>query len=200
LCYVGGVFTDRDEGTESQSMENIFKYAIFHYNRLAKEAHNLSFKIRIKEETLSLIAAESAVQTVHDGLKKILIKILLFFLFHLVCTLVHQRRVQGIFGPPYPELATLVHSICYHVDIPFINVCSSCYDVENPEDNVNDDIEPIQRRDRMSINLYPSNQDLNIAFHNLTHKLKWTKFLIIYDMDSGRNIFSKLKSKIYLHL
>ncbi len=69
FSFAGGVFTDRDEGTESQSMENIFKYAIFHYNRLAREAHNLSFKIRIKEETLSLIAAESAVQTVHDGIK-----------------------------------------------------------------------------------------------------------------------------------
>ena len=68
MFLLGGVFTDRDEGTESQSMENIFKYAIFHYNRLAKEAHNLAYKIRIKEETLSLIAAESAVQTVQDGL------------------------------------------------------------------------------------------------------------------------------------
>ena len=48
-------------------MESVFKYAIFHYNRLVKEAHNLSFKIRIKEETLNLIASESAVQTVHDG-------------------------------------------------------------------------------------------------------------------------------------
>jgi hypothetical protein len=48
-------------------MESIFKYAIFHYNRLAKDAHSLSFKIRIQEETLSLIAAESAVQTVQDG-------------------------------------------------------------------------------------------------------------------------------------
>jgi len=68
FCFAGGVFTDRDEGTETQSMENIFKYAIFHYNRLAKEAHNLAFKIRIKEETLSLIAADSAVQTIHDGM------------------------------------------------------------------------------------------------------------------------------------
>ena len=49
-------------------MESVFKYAIFHYNRLVKEAHNLSFKIRIKEETLNLIASESAVQTVHDGM------------------------------------------------------------------------------------------------------------------------------------
>ncbi len=71
FCFPGGVFTDRDEGTESQSMENIFKYAIFHYNRLPKEAHNLLHKIRIKEETLSLIAAESAVQTVHDGIANI---------------------------------------------------------------------------------------------------------------------------------
>ncbi|CAF1512058.1 unnamed protein product [Rotaria sp. Silwood1] len=172
---IGGVFTDRDEGTETQSMENIFKYAIFHYNRLAKEAHNLSFKIRIKEETLSLIAAESAVQTVHD-----------------VCSLIHQRHVQGIFGPPYPELATLVHSICYHVDIPFINVCSSCYDVENPDEEPNDYIEQIPRRDRMSINLYPSNQDLNIAFHSLIYKLQWTKFLIIYDIDSGLTRLQKL--------
>jgi hypothetical protein len=94
--------------------------------------------------------------------------------------------VQGIFGPPYPELATLVHSICYHVDIPFINVCSSCYDVENPDEEATDETEHIPRRDRMSINLYPSNQDLNLAFHNLTRKLTWTKFLIIYDMDSGK--------------
>ncbi len=194
FCFLGGVFTDRDEGTESQSMENIFKYAIFHYNRLAKDAHSLSFKIRIKEETLGLIAAESAIQTVHDGLSNIdrdfpYFSVVFFF---LVCSLVHQRRVQGIFGPPYPELATLVHSICYHVDIPFINVCSSCYDVENPDENVNDEIDAIQRRDRMSINLYPSNQDLNIAFHNLTHQLKWTKFLIIYDMDSGKDLVIKL--------
>lgn len=69
LFLSGGVFTDRDEGTDIQSMENIFKYAIFHYNRMAKDAHNLLYKIRIKEETLSLIAAESAVQTVHDGIK-----------------------------------------------------------------------------------------------------------------------------------
>ena len=48
-------------------MESIFKYAIFHYNRLPRRAHNLAFKIRIQEETLSLIAAESAVQTVQDG-------------------------------------------------------------------------------------------------------------------------------------
>jgi hypothetical protein len=66
----GGVFTDRDEGIDTQSMESIFKYAIFHYNRLAKNAHNLSFQIRIQEETLSLIAAESAVQTVQDGRRK----------------------------------------------------------------------------------------------------------------------------------
>jgi hypothetical protein len=46
----------------------------------------------------------------------------------------------------------------------------------------------------MSINLYPSNQDLNIAFHNLTHKLRWNKFLIIYDMDSGKN--KKFKTRL----
>ncbi len=67
--FSGGVFTDRDEGTDTQSMESIFKYAIFHYNRMAKNAHSLSYKIRIQEETLSLIAAESAVQTVQDGKK-----------------------------------------------------------------------------------------------------------------------------------
>lgn len=51
-------------------MESVFKYAIFHYNRMAKEGHNLAYKIRIKEESLSLMAAESAVQTVHDGMTK----------------------------------------------------------------------------------------------------------------------------------
>lgn len=116
-----------------------------------------------------------------------------FFSLHthfLVCTLVHQRHVQGIFGPPYPELATLVHSICYHVDIPFINVCFSCYDVESSDENFTND--STAQKALMSINLYPSNQDLNIAFHNLTHKLHWNRFLIIYDMESGLRRLQKL--------
>lgn len=61
------MFTDRDEGNNIHPMESVFKYAIFHYNRLAKHAHNISFQIRLQEETLNLIAAESAVQTVQDG-------------------------------------------------------------------------------------------------------------------------------------
>ena len=183
----GGVFTDRDEGTNSQSMESIFKYAIFHYNRLPRGIHNLSFKIRIQEETLSLIAADSAVQTVQDGKIRLFPPppVTLSFSSVLVCALIHQRRIQGIFGPPYPELATLVHSISNHVDIPFINVCSTCYDVESLDDEAHYESEHHQKRSRMTINLYPSNQDLNVAFHNLTHKLQWTKFLIIYDTDSG---------------
>lgn len=92
--------------------------------------------------------------------------------------MVHQRRLQGIFGPPYPEFATLVHSICYHVNIPFINVCSSCYDLESLDENISNDL--------LSINLYPSNEDLNLAFHDLIHQLRWHKFLIIYDMESGK--------------
>ncbi|CAF0775028.1 unnamed protein product [Rotaria sordida] len=165
---IGGVFTDLDEGTHAQNMESIFKYAIFHYNRLDRDAHNLSFKIRLQEETLGLIAFESSIQAVHD-----------------VCSLVHQRRVQGIFGPSYSEYATLIHSICYHVNIPFINVCSSCYQTENLVGDIDDDIDFKSKHDHVSINLYPSIEDLNIAFHNLTHKLQWSKFLIIYDIESG---------------
>ncbi|CAF2522856.1 unnamed protein product [Rotaria sp. Silwood2] len=149
-------------------MESIFKYAIFHYNRLDKDAHNLSFKIRLQEETLGLLVSGSSVQAVHN-----------------VCSLVHQRRVQGIFGPSYSEFATLIHSICYHVNIPLINVCSSCYNAENLAGDIEDDIDYRSKHDHISINLYPSNQDLNIAFHDLTYKLHWTKFLIIYDIDSG---------------
>ena len=67
FLFRGGVFTDRDEGIDIHHMESVFKYAIFHYNRLSKDAHNISYKIRLQEETLSLIAAESAVQTVQDG-------------------------------------------------------------------------------------------------------------------------------------
>lgn len=51
-------------------MESIFKYAIFHYNRLPQSWHTLSHRIRIQEESLSLIASEYAVQTVQDGRKK----------------------------------------------------------------------------------------------------------------------------------
>ncbi|CAF3034688.1 unnamed protein product [Rotaria socialis] len=164
----GGVFTDRDEGTSLQSMESIFKYAIFHYNRLAKDAHNLTHKINLQAETLNLISSGSTLKTVED-----------------VCSLIHQRRVQGIFGPPYIELATLAHSICCHINIPFINVCSNCYDPENLAGDAEEQWDNVTRHDCVSINLYPSNAELNIAFHNLTHKLHWNKFIIIYDIESG---------------
>lgn len=106
--------------------------------------------------------------------------------------MVHQRRLQGIFGPPYPELATLVHSICYHVDIPFINVCSSCYDMENDNEENNYEFERVSKHNLVSINLYPSNEDLNLAFHDLIHRFQWTKFLIIYDIESGLKRLQKL--------
>ena len=106
--------------------------------------------------------------------------------------MVHQRRLQGIFGPPYAELATLVHSICYHVDIPFINVCSSCYDMESVNEEMNHDFEHVSKPNLVSINLYPSNEDLNIAFHDLIHRFQWTKYLIIYDIDSGLKRLQKL--------
>ncbi|CAF1037266.1 unnamed protein product [Rotaria magnacalcarata] len=149
-------------------MESIFKYAIFHYNRLANDAHNLTHKINLQAETLHLVSSESTLQTVDD-----------------VCSLVHQRRVQGIFGPPCIELATLAHSICCHINIPFINVCSNCYDPENLAGDAEEEWDNVTRHDCVSINLYPSNEDLNIAFHNLTHKLQWNKFIIIYDIESG---------------
>lgn len=94
--------------------------------------------------------------------------------------MIQHRRLQGIFGPPYPEFATLVHSICYHVSIPFINVCSSCYDL--------DSIDEQNFEELLSINLYPSNEDLNLAFHNIIRQFRWNKFLIIYDMESGKSI------------
>lgn len=108
----------------------------------------------------------------------------------LVCSLVHHRPVQGIFGPPYVELETLIHSICHHVNIPLINVCSFCYDPDSLAGDFDDEADYVPRNDLISINLYPSNEDLNIAFHNLTHKLQWTKFLIIYDIELGNEIFS----------
>lgn len=185
MSRLGGVFTDRDEESDTQTMESIFKYAIFNYNRLPLGYHNLSYKIRIQEETLNLISSESPIQTVYEGswnsltnIKRIIVR----FYFASVCSLIQQRRIQGIFGPPYNDLATVVHSIAHHVSIPFINVCSTCY----PIDNFDDEFDESFRSHHMTINLYPSNYDLNIAFHNLTHQLEWTRFLIIYDSDSGK--------------
>ena len=172
-------------------MEGIFKYAIFHYNRLAENTHNLSYKIRVQGEILNLMTVDSTAQIVQEGICRNFSLIHSNFeiktLFLLVCSLLHQRQIQGIFGPPNPQLETLVSSISYHTSIPFINVCSSCYDAENPTEDIDDTVDHRSTRNHMSINLYPSNYDLNLAFHNLTHKLKWTKFIIIYDMDSGKN-------------
>ena len=83
----------------------------------------------------------------------------------------------------------------YHVDMPLINVCSSCYNVENLAGNNDSELDYPVEHHRMSINLYPSNRDLNIAFHHLIYKLQWTKFLIIYDTNSGKKKERNLTSQ-----
>ncbi|CAF0966604.1 unnamed protein product, partial [Didymodactylos carnosus] len=159
---IGGVFTDRDEGSDTKTMEYVFKSAVFYFNR--KNNTNWNNNIKYSVETINISATGSAVQAVKD-----------------VCSIIETRHVSGMFGPPYPPLSTLVQSMCYYVDIPFVNVCSTCYDSENDDD---DDSEQTKLR-KMFVNLYPSNRDLNLAFQSLTQKLQWTKFLIIYDTDSG---------------
>ena len=50
-------------------MESIFKYAMFHYNRMVTDSHNLSHKIRLRGDTLSLMTEKSTVKTIQDGIE-----------------------------------------------------------------------------------------------------------------------------------
>ncbi|XP_023168343.1 glutamate receptor ionotropic, kainate 2 isoform X3 [Drosophila hydei] len=80
-----------------------------------------------------------------------------------------EAGVQAIFGPTDPLLATHVQSICEAFDIPHIEVRI--------------DLEVSVKE--FSINLYPSQNIMNLAYRDLMMYLNWTKVAIIYEEDYG---------------
>ncbi|XP_050301824.1 glutamate receptor ionotropic, kainate 2 isoform X2 [Anthonomus grandis grandis] len=77
--------------------------------------------------------------------------------------------VQAIFGPSDPILGAHIQSICEALDVPHI------------EARV--DFEPVSKQ--LSINLHPSQENMNKAFKDLMAFLNWTKVAIIYEEDYG---------------
>ncbi|XP_072394933.1 glutamate receptor ionotropic, kainate 2 [Diabrotica undecimpunctata] len=77
--------------------------------------------------------------------------------------------VQAIFGPSDPILGAHIQSICEALDVPHI------------EARV--DFEPTSKE--LSINLHPSQENMNKAFKDLMAFLNWTKVAIIYEEDYG---------------
>ncbi|XP_030568197.1 glutamate receptor ionotropic, kainate 2 isoform X2 [Drosophila novamexicana] len=80
-----------------------------------------------------------------------------------------EAGVQAIFGPTDPLLAAHVQSICEAFDIPHIEVRI--------------DLEIGVKE--FSINLYPSQNIMNLAYRDLMMYLNWTKVAIIYEEDYG---------------
>ncbi|XP_064537512.1 glutamate receptor ionotropic, kainate 2 isoform X2 [Drosophila montana] len=80
-----------------------------------------------------------------------------------------EAGVQAIFGPTDPLLAAHVQSICEAFDIPHIEVRI--------------DLEISVKE--FSINLYPSQNIMNLAYRDLMMYLNWTKVAIIYEEDYG---------------
>lgn len=81
--------------------------------------------------------------------------------------------VQAIFGPSDPVLGAHIQSICEALDVPHL------------ETRI--DFEPLSKE--LSINLHPSQENMNKAFKDLMTFLNWTKVAIIYEEDYGECIF-----------
>uniref|UniRef100_A0AAR5PLJ9 Receptor ligand binding region domain-containing protein n=1 Tax=Dendroctonus ponderosae TaxID=77166 RepID=A0AAR5PLJ9_DENPD len=77
--------------------------------------------------------------------------------------------VQAIFGPSDPILGAHIQSICEALDVPHLEARI--------------DFEPASKQ--LSINLHPSQDNMNRAFKDLMAFLNWTKVAIIYEEDYG---------------
>lgn len=80
-----------------------------------------------------------------------------------------ETGVQVIFGPSDPLLGGHIQSICEALDIPHVEAR----------------IDLDQNVKEFSINLYPSQTHMNIAYRDLMAYLNWTKVAIIYEEDNG---------------
>ncbi|KAG5865362.1 hypothetical protein JTB14_036346 [Gonioctena quinquepunctata] len=77
--------------------------------------------------------------------------------------------IQAIFGPSDPILGAHIQSICEALDVPHIEARI--------------EFEPVSKE--LSINLHPSQENMNKAFKDLMIFLNWTKVAIIYEEDYG---------------
>ncbi|XP_060534775.1 glutamate receptor ionotropic, kainate 2 [Cylas formicarius] len=80
-----------------------------------------------------------------------------------------EYGVQAIFGPSDPILGAHIQSICEALDVPHLEARI--------------DFEPLSKE--LSINLHPSQENMNKAFKDLMNFLNWTKVAIIYEEDYG---------------
>uniref|UniRef100_A0A1A9UIH8 Glutamate receptor ionotropic, kainate 2 n=1 Tax=Glossina austeni TaxID=7395 RepID=A0A1A9UIH8_GLOAU len=80
-----------------------------------------------------------------------------------------EHGVQVLFGPTDPLLAGHIQSICESFDLPHI------------ETRI--DLDTTIKE--FSINLYPSQYHLNLAYRDLMVYLNWTKVAVIYEEDYG---------------
>ncbi|KAK6633918.1 hypothetical protein RUM44_004525 [Polyplax serrata] len=80
-----------------------------------------------------------------------------------------ENGIQAIFGPTDPLLGAHIQSICEALDVPHVEARI--------------DFEPAYKK--FSINLHPSQQQLNNAIQDIMIFLNWTKVAIIYEEDYG---------------
>ncbi|KAK6645241.1 hypothetical protein RUM43_001517 [Polyplax serrata] len=78
-----------------------------------------------------------------------------------------ENGIQAIFGPTDPLLGAHIQSICEALDVPHVEARI--------------DFEPAYKK--FSINLHPSQQQLNNAIQDIMIFLNWTKVAIIYEED-----------------
>nr|CAD7571162.1 unnamed protein product [Timema californicum] len=100
-----------------------------------------------------------------------------------------QYGVHAVFGPSDPLLGAHIHSICDALDIPHL------------ESRLDLDAEYRE----FSINLFPAQKLLNVAFQDVMAFLNWTKVAIVYEEDYGliklrELVRSQVNQEVEVHL
>nr|CAD7423216.1 unnamed protein product [Timema monikensis] len=100
-----------------------------------------------------------------------------------------QYGVHAVFGPSDPLLGAHIHSICDALDIPHL------------ESRLDLDAEYRE----FSINLFPAQKLLNVAFQDVMAFLNWTKVAIVYEEDYGliklrELVRSQVNQEVEIHL
>nr|CAD7195179.1 unnamed protein product [Timema douglasi] len=227
LSSVGRHATDRAEAsgaifTEDQkdsSTELAFKYAVYRINKdkYLLPRTSLIYDIQYVPKDDSFHASKKAVElnttsayceatrlagaapsTAPNPIPLLHLKFMRNFLNTLLalissCGLLACQQVQygvhAVFGPSDPLLGAHIHSICDALDIPHL------------ESRLDLDAEYRE----FSINLFPAQRLLNVAFQDVMAFLNWTKVAIVYEEDYGliklrELVRSQVNQEVEVHL
>lgn len=190
-AYVrSGALFSRDQ---KKSIETAFKYAVHKINKdkIILPKSNLIYDIQYVPNEDSFHASKKGTIKYKQLIQQLAHACVSFFFIFAVCNQI-QNGTYAIFGPSDPLLSAHIYSICYALDVPYIDSRIDAHSnqpslrLNNSKTHISNLMKMKLSQREFTINLSPSQLLINAAFQDVMTFLKWKFIAILYEKKDGK--------------